>query len=122
MTLHESGEDYLEAILVLEREKGSVRAIDIARHLEYSKPSVSRAMGVLRENGYLTVDEAGAIHLTEEGRRVADSIYERHSLLVQWLVKLGVSEKTAAEDACRLEHGLSEETFAKLKAHIQGEV
>ena len=119
MELHESGEDYLEAILVLEQKNGMVRAIDVARHLNYSKPSVSRAVGLLRTNGFLTVDDAGLLHLTETGRKVAESVYERHSLLVDWLMKLGVSEATAAEDACKLEHGLSEETFTKLKAYIR---
>jgi len=119
MTLHESGEDYLEAILILEQEKGSVRAIDIARHLDYSKPSISRAVGLLRENGYITVDDAGQIRLTEGGRQVAETIYERHRLLTAWLIRLGVNEKTAAEDACKLEHDLSVETFTKLKEHIQ---
>ena len=118
MGLHESGEDYLEAILVLEQKNGTVRAIDVARHLNYSKPSVSRAMGLLRTNGFLTVDETGLLQLTETGRSVAESVYERHSFLVKWLMRLGVSEATAAEDACKLEHGLSEETFSKLKAHI----
>lgn len=119
MILHESGEDYLEAILMLEQEKGTVRAIDIARHLDYSKPSISRAVGLLREHGYVTVDEGGLIHLTESGRRVADGIYERHRLLTAWLVRLGVGEETAAADACKLEHDLSDETFEKLKAHIR---
>ena len=118
MGLHESGEDYLEAILVLEQKNGTVRAIDVARHLNYSKPSVSRAVGLLRTNGFLTVDEAGLLRLTETGRGVAESVYERHRFLVKWLVRLGVSETTAAEDACKLEHGLSEETFSKLKAYI----
>lgn len=120
MTLHQSGEDYLEAILILEEERGHVRAIDIARHLDYSKPSVSRAVGVLRENGYITVSEEGLIRLTGSGRRVAESMYERHRLLTAWLIELGVEETVAAEDACKLEHDLSDETFAKLKAHILG--
>lgn len=122
MMLHASGEDYLEAILVLEQEKGVVRSIDIARHLDYSKPSISRAVGLLKENGYITVDEAGLIHLTGAGRQVADSIYERHRLLTAWLVRIGVREETAAEDACKLEHDLSEETFTKLKAYIQADL
>lgn len=118
MMLHASGEDYLETILILEQEKGAVRSIDIARHLDYSKPSISRAVGLLKENGYITVDEVGLIHLTDAGRQVADSIYERHRLLTAWLIRLGVSPETAAEDACRLEHDLSDETFHKLKEHI----
>jgi len=119
MMIHASGEDYLEAILVLEKEKGAVRSIDIARHLDYSKPSVSRAVGLLKENGYISVDESGQIHLTQAGRQVAESIYERHRLLTEWLIRLGVSEQTAAEDACKLEHDLSDETFFKLKAYIK---
>jgi len=121
MTLHQSGEDYLEAILILQEKQGNVRSIDIARHLNYSKPSVSRAVGVLRENGYITVSEEGMIHLTEQGRQVAESMYERHRLLTAWLIKLGVGEEVAAEDACKLEHDLSEESFSCLKAHIIGE-
>ena len=118
MTLHQSGEDYLESILILQEKQGNVRSIDIARHLNYSKPSVSRAVGVLRENGYITVSEEGLIHLTKQGKHVAECMYERHRLLTAWLIRLGVSEEIAAEDACKLEHGLSEETFARLKAHI----
>ena len=118
MILHQSGEDYLETILILQEAHGQVRAIDIARHLEYSKPSVSRAVGLLRENGYITVSDEGLISLTEAGRQVAESMYERHRLLTAWLIKLGVSEDVAAEDACKMEHDLSEETFARLKSHI----
>ena len=121
MTLHQSGEDYLEAILILQEKQGNVRAIDIARHLDYSKPSVSRAVGVLRENGYITVSEEGLIRLTDSGRHVAESMYERHRLLTAWLIQLGVDEAVAAEDACKMEHDLSEETFVKLKAHILGQ-
>lgn len=120
MTLHQSGEDYLETILILQEKQGSVRAIDIAHHMDYSKPSISRAMGLLRENGYITVSEEGLIRLTESGQRVAESMYERHRLLTAWLIKLGVNEETAAEDACKLEHDLSDESFAKLKAYIMG--
>lgn len=120
MTLHQSGEDYLEAILILQEKQGNVRAIDIARHLEYSKPSVSRAVGLLRENGYIVVSGEGIISLTDCGRKVAESMYERHRLLTAWLIELGVSKEVAAEDACKLEHDLSEETFERLKAHILG--
>lgn len=118
MTLHQSGEDYLEAILILREKHGNVRSVDIARHLNYSKPSVSRAVGVLRDNGYITVSEDGLIHLTDSGRQVAESMYERHRMLTAWLIRLGVNETVAAEDACKMEHDLSEETFSKLKAHI----
>lgn len=118
MALHESGEDYLEAILMLQQKKGSVRSIDIARHLDYSKPSISRAMALLRESGYILMGEEGLITLTEKGRQVAESMYERHRLLTAWLIRLGVEEHIAAKDACRLEHDLSQETYVKLKEHI----
>ncbi len=118
MALHESGEDYLEAILILGEKRGVVRSVDIARHLDYSKPSVSRAMALLRESGHILMGEDGLITLTERGRQVAESMYERHRLLTAWLIRLGVGEETAAADACKLEHDLSEETYAKLKEHI----
>ncbi|MEG2988267.1 MAG: metal-dependent transcriptional regulator [Oscillospiraceae bacterium] len=120
MELRESGEDYLEAILSLHRESGIVRSVDVAQHLGVSKPSVSRAMGVLRGNGYLTMDDENLITLTEAGLAVATQIDERHRLLSQWLTALGVSPDVAAADACRMEHDMSEETFARLKAHILG--
>ncbi|MEG0321827.1 MAG: metal-dependent transcriptional regulator [Oscillospiraceae bacterium] len=120
MELRESGEDYLEAILALHRESGTVRSVDVAQHLGVSKPSVSRAMGVLRGNGYLTMDDENLITLTEAGLAVATQIDERHRLLSQWLTALGVSPDVAAADACRMEHDMSEETFARLKAHILG--
>lgn len=116
--IQESAEDYLESILILKEQRGAVRSIDIVRYLDYSKPSVSRAMSLLRENGYVTMDPEGFIELTEAGRAIAEPIYERHRLLTQWLTALGVSPETAARDACRLEHGLSDETFTKLKEHI----
>ena len=119
MALHESGEDYLEAILVLQQQKGVVHSIDVAQHLGYSKPSVSRAMSILRASGHITMEKDGQLKLTEEGLRVASSIYERHQLLTSWLVRLGVSPETAAEDACRIEHDISEETFRCLKQHAQ---
>ena len=118
--VHASGENYLETILLLKREKGHVRSIDIATKMEYSKPSVSRAMGLLRENGYITMDpKEGWIELTKKGQEVAERMYERHDLICRWLMALGVSEKTAEEDACRIEHDLSEETFARIKEHIR---
>lgn len=119
MKIQESAEDYLESILILKEQRGSVRSIDIVHHLNYSKPSVSRAMSLLRQNGYVTVDPEGLIELTAAGRAIAEPIYERHRLLTRWLTALGVSPETAARDACRLEHGLSDETFEKLKAHIK---
>lgn len=118
MKIQESAEDYLEAILFLKQEKGAVRSIDIARRLEFTKPSVSRAMSLLRENGYITMEKDGFIELTGTGREIAERIGERHRLLTGWLTALGVSQETAAEDACRIEHDISEETFQKLKEHI----
>ena len=118
MKIQESAENYLESILMLKEEKGFVRSIDIAHHMDFSKPSISRAMGLLRENGYITMDKDGFINLTEAGMEVASRIYELHRLLTQWLTALGVSPETAAEDACRIEHDISEETFLRLKEHI----
>lgn len=120
MKIQESAEDYLESILILKQEKGSVRSIDVARYLGFSKPSVSRAMSLLRKNGYVTMDPEGLLELTEAGQAIAGPIYERHRLLTQWLVALGVSPETAARDACRMEHSVSDETFAKMKEHIAG--
>lgn len=119
MKIQESGEDYLEAILMIKQSKGAVRSIDIARYLQFSKPSVSRAMSVLRENGYIRMEREGWIELTEEGKAVAEKICERHHLLTDWLVGLGVTQEVAARDACRMEHDMSGETFEKLKIHIQ---
>ena len=118
MSIHESGQMYLETIYILSQNKSYVRAIDVGGHLGYSKPSVSRAMSILKKNGYVLVDADGAITLTESGMEIASSIYERHLLLKKWLVFLGVNEQVAEEDACRIEHTLSKETFAALKAHI----
>ena len=117
MKIQESAENYLETILVLQNRKGSVRSIDVAQHLGFSKPSVSRAVGLLRENGYIEVGPTGHLTLTESGREIAERIYERHEFITNWLVTLGVDEDTAAEDACRMEHVLSAQTFAALKAH-----
>lgn len=117
MSLHESGEDYLEAILILRQEKGMVRSIDVAQQLGYSKPSVSRAMAILKGNGYLTMEKDGHLELTEKGEATAQRIYERHRFLTQWLIHLGVSPDVAAEDACRIEHDISIETFECLKRH-----
>lgn len=118
MHLYESGEDYLEAILILRQEKGNVRSIDVAQQLGFSKPSVSRAMSILRTNGYIEMEKSGAITLTPEGEKVASTIYERHRLLTSWLITLGVTPEVAAKDACRIEHDLSEETFACIKRHV----
>lgn len=115
MSIHESGEMYLEAILVLSRKNGFVRSIDVSEYLSYSKPSVSRAMGILRSGGYITVDKDGAITLTDSGMEIAGKIYERHTVLSQLLIRLGVSEETATADACRLEHAISDESFQAIK-------
>ena len=115
MSVHESGEMYLEAILVLSRKNGFVRSIDVSEYLGYSKPSVSRAMGILRTGGYITVEKDGAITLTDSGLEIAEKIYERHTVLSQLLIRLGVSEETATADACRLEHAISDESFQAIK-------
>ena len=117
MKIYESAEDYLESILVLKKEKGAVRSIDTAHHFNYSKPSVSRAMSLLRRNGYIVMDQEGWITLTETGLAVAERIYERHRCLTDWLIALGVTPDVAAKDACRIEHDISEETFQKFKEH-----
>ena len=114
MALHQSGEDYLEAILALRQQKGTVRSIDVVQYLGYSKPSISRAMSILRSSGYITMEKDGRLELTQAGEAVAQSIYERHRFLTQWLIRLGVSPEVAAEDACKIEHDISEETFQKL--------
>ena len=118
MGVHESGEMYLEAIHVLTKETGFVRSIDVSEYLGYSKPSVSRAMGILRSGGYITVDKDGSITLTVSGQEIAEKIYARHTLLTKLLIHIGVSEKTAAEDACKLEHAISDESFEALKKYV----
>lgn len=120
MRVYESAEDYLEAILVIGRRRGTVRSIDIANELHFSKPSVSVAMKNLRNAGHILVDEDGYITLTESGRQIAETIYERHTLLSDWFIQLGVSEKTAKEDACRIEHVISAESFSAVKKHVAG--
>ena len=119
MALLESGEMYLETILVLASRMETVRAIDISEHMGFSKPSVSRALSRLRAEAYVSVSESGAIVFTEAGRAVAEKIYARHTLLTELLEKLGVSADTAREDACRIEHDISDETFAALQRHLQ---
>ena len=116
MHIQESGEMYLETILVLSRKSSHVRAIDIGEHLGYSKPSVSRAMGLLKSGNLITTDKDGSIFLTEEGRVIAEKIYERHMLLTQFLISLGVDAKTASEDACKIEHNVSDASFEAIKA------
>ena len=117
MTVRESGEMYLEAILVLGKKTGYVRAIDVSEYLGYSKPSVSRAMGILREGGYILMEKDGAITLTDSGRKLAETIYERHTVLSELLMRLGVDEKTATDDACRIEHAISDESFQAIKRY-----
>lgn len=119
MKIYASGEDYLEAVLVLQKEKGMVRSVDLARHMGFSKPSISHAVGVLKNGGFLTVDEDGYLHLTEDGREVAEKIYERHQFFTEQLVAVGGDRETAERDACRIEHAISEETFQKLKASVE---
>lgn len=119
MKIHESAENYLETILMLKIKNPYVRSIDIANELGFSKPSVSVAMKNLRENGYITVDGNGYISLTEKGSEIAEIIYERHKLISGLLIRLGVNEKTAVEDACRIEHVISAESFEAIKNHIK---
>ena len=119
MKIYASGADYLEAVLVLQKKKGMVRSVDLARHMGFSKPSISHAVGVLKNGGFLTVDEDGYFHLTEDGRKVAEKIYERHQFFTEQLVAVGVDRETAERDACRIEHAISEETFQKLKASVE---
>ena len=119
MRLQECGEMYLESIYVLTKNNPHVRAIDVGEYMGYSKPSVSRAMGLLKSGGYVSVDESGFITLLPPGREVAEKIYERHTLLTSFLVRLGVSKEIASEDACRLEHVLSDESFEAIKRHAE---
>ena len=124
MSLHESGEMYLETIYVLSKKSNTVRSLDVAEEMNFSKPSVSRAIKILKDGGFVTVDENGYLSLTESGSAVARKIYERHKVLTQFLISIGVSEETAAEDACRVEHYISDETFDALKSysHISTDV
>ena len=115
MGVHESGEMYLEAIFVLSKENSFVRSIDVSEYLGYSKPSVSRAMGILRTGEYIVVDKDGAITLTDTGREIAEKIYERHTVLTQLLTRLGVDQETAAADACKMEHAISDVSFEAIK-------
>ena len=119
MKLYASGEDYLETILILHREMGMVRSVDVARHMDVSKPSVCHAVAVLQEGGFLAVDGDHFLHLTEQGRIIAEKIYERHRFFTDRLIEAGVDPKTAEADACRIEHVISEETFRRLKEEYQ---
>lgn len=115
MKIQESGEMYLETILILSEKSASVHAIDVCDHMGYSKPSVSRALGILKKAGYITVDEYNHIHLTEEGKSLAEKIYERHKYITNCLIMLGIDEKTASDDACRIEHVISDKSFYVIK-------
>lgn len=119
MKIQESAEMYLETILVLAQRNQSVRSIDIAYELDYKKPSVSVAMKNLRENGYINVDPDGYITLTEKGKDIAEAMYERHTIISDWLIHLGVDETTAVQDACRMEHVISESSFDAIKKHLK---
>lgn len=115
MELHKSGEDYLEAILLLEQKSGPVRSVDLARHMGYSKASISYAVSNLRENGYLTVDTGGYLHLTAAGKDIAEKVYERHQFFLENLLAAGVDFETADQEACKMEHAVSYETFEQLR-------
>ena len=118
MALQESGEMYLETILILSRQKGSVRSVDISEHMGYSKPSVSRAVGLLKSGNYIIMEDDGHITLTPAGREIAEKILLRHTLLTEMLVRLGVDRETASADACKMEHVISDETFDAIKDHL----
>lgn len=120
MSVHESGEMYLEAILVLWKKNGYVRSVDVSEYLGYSKPSVSRAMGILRSGDYITMDKDEGITLTDSGKEIAEKIFERHTVLSNLLIRLGVSEETAAADACKMEHAISDESFQAIKRFAAG--
>ena len=119
MRLQESGEMYLEAVLVLHKKTGHVRSIDVSEYLGYSKPSVSRAVGLLKSGGYLTVEDDGALVLTEAGREIGEKIYARHTVLTEMLVKIGVPQEIATEDACKLEHAVSDVSFEAIKRLVE---
>lgn len=119
MKIKESAENYLEAILVIKNEKGSVRSIDIAHELNFTKPSVSVAMKGFREEGYITVDDSGLISLTEKGYEIAIRVYERHQVIAKALIALGVDDETAYEDSCKIEHDISQKSFEKLKEFLE---
>ena len=118
--MQESGEMYLETIYVLSLKSSSVRSIDIASEMGFSKPSVSRAVGILRDGGYISVDSIGCITLTQAGLEYAEKIYERHTVITKFLIEIGVDEKTASEDACRIEHVISDESVMKIKSRVNG--
>lgn len=122
MGIYESGENYLETILLLEKQNGTVRSVDIATELDYSKPSISRAMGILKKAQYITMDKNGGIKLTDKGRERANRIYERHRLISEYLIKaLDIDEDIATADACRIEHVISEDSFEKIKLWVENQ-
>ena len=121
MKLHASGEDYLEAVLVLQKQKGMVRSVDMARHMGVSKPSMCHAVATLKNGGFLTMDDGFFLHLTNIGREVAEQIYEKHRFFTERLIAAGVDPETAEADACRIEHVISEESFRRLKAVAEAE-
>ncbi len=117
MHLYQSGEMYLETILILSKKSSTVRSLDVAEYMGFSKPSVSRAIGILKRGEYVVSDKDGYLYLTDQGREIAEKIYERHTMLTQFLIRLGVDEKTAIEDACKMEHDISDESFEAIKKH-----
>ena len=119
MKIHTSGEDYLEAVLILQKKQGMVRSIDLARHMGFSKPSISHAVGVLKNGGFLTVDDDGFLHLTAIGREIAEKIYKRYLFFMEQLIVAGVDQETAEQDACRIEHAISDTSFRKLKENLE---
>ena len=119
MRLHESGEMYLETILIISQKQNMVRSIDVAEDMGFSKPAVSRAMAKLKADKYILIDSEGYIALTESGRQIAEKIYERHTILTRFLIRLGVDEETAAADACKIEHDMSDKTFDAIKNHVR---
>lgn len=119
MKIKESAENYLETILILKNRKGLVRSIDIVNELEFSKPSISVAMKNLRENGYIEIDDGGFISLLPSGQKIAETMYERHTIISNWLIEIGVDSETAVEDACRIEHVISAESFEAVKNYIE---
>lgn len=122
MRLLASGEMYLETILQLSKESDFVRSIDVGEYMGYSKPSVSRAVGLLKEGGYITVDGDGFLHLTEDGRKIAEKIYERHTILTEFLTSIGVDREVAAEDACKMEHDISDTSLSAIKNYLENNI
>lgn len=118
MHLQESGEMYLETIYILTKKNHDVRSLDVAEYMNFSKPSVSRAVGLLKQGGYITVDPDGYLHLTDLGKEIASKIYERHTLLTEFFMRLGVDQETAADDACKIEHDISDKSFEAIKRHV----